>query len=608
MVSSSGGSGSGSSLSWQSHLIASLKLAWPNVLTTLVQLAIPVVSSLALGHIGDPIYLGSAALGNMFANATGFAVGSGLSMALDTLCSQAYGAKKYKLVGLQAQRAMVILTFMCVPIALLWYYAGFLLQYVGTAQTADLSQFWLRRLIPCIWPRLMYDAYRRYLLGQRIVWPITASVIIVSIVHAITTYLFVFYFEWGFVGAVYATNVSYWVLFLSLLSISYARLFYLRRKVNQRGRHVPLVDMMSVTAAASPSLMSKKLSSLSMDENENDDDDNNLSASTGDGEDDGAIPENEHLVVHTPSTSNEEEDGLTDIDIDGDDDDKKMKSVQDGAGDDGDSLHTWPAWSLDVFRGWGMFMKLGVATSISLVIEWGSFEVNAVIASRLGDVPLAAHAILANVASLWYSAPAGMASATTALVGNSLGAGEPERAALYARIGYGLQLVFSIVNGGLGMAYRNVLGKMYTDDEELIAMVAGMVWVMWIYGIVDSLKCVGMAVLRGAGRPTLTVYGNVISCIVIGYSLAYVFVFHLHWGLHGLWLSMTCAWLVAMSIYGTVIARTDWNKEVQNATERNIKGMQSMKQGYVNAAHLNNSNDDDDTMSNDMVIHDAGGV
>ena len=38
-------------------------------------------------------------------------------MALDTLCSQAFGAKKYRLVGLHCQRAMVILTIMCIPVS-----------------------------------------------------------------------------------------------------------------------------------------------------------------------------------------------------------------------------------------------------------------------------------------------------------------------------------------------------------------------------------------------------------------------------------------------------------------------------------------------------------
>jgi Na+-driven multidrug efflux pump len=72
------------------------------------------VSSLFLGHLGS-IYIGAATLGNMLANTTGncrsikyvilskvvlmypgYTIGVGLATALDTLCSNAYGAEEYK--------------------------------------------------------------------------------------------------------------------------------------------------------------------------------------------------------------------------------------------------------------------------------------------------------------------------------------------------------------------------------------------------------------------------------------------------------------------------------------------------------------------------------
>ena len=110
-----------------------LRLAAPNSFTYLINMAIPVrsqhlqallseaiqlISTLFLGRIGEA-ELGAALLGNMLANATGIpsiaivcrpdslqglAVGLGLSMALDTLCSQAFGAHHYRLVGLHCQR------------------------------------------------------------------------------------------------------------------------------------------------------------------------------------------------------------------------------------------------------------------------------------------------------------------------------------------------------------------------------------------------------------------------------------------------------------------------------------------------------------------------
>eukprot|EP00026_Physarum_polycephalum_P005157 Phypoly_transcript_05186.p1 GENE.Phypoly_transcript_05186~~Phypoly_transcript_05186.p1 ORF type:complete len:586 (+),score=89.56 Phypoly_transcript_05186:190-1947(+) len=514
------------------HLILLLKLSWPNVLTSLISLALPVTSTLAVGHLGSPAFIGAAALGNMFANATGFAVGSGLSMALDTLCSQAFGAKKYRLVGLHCQRAMVILTIGCIPIAIVWYNAWIVLQFIGTEETkevTDWSQYWIIRLIPSLWPRLMYEAYRRYLLAQRVMWPLTVSVALIVPIHVLNTFSFVYYFNFGFEGAVYATDISYWLLFGTLVLMSQLRLWYLRRRVRNH-KHAKLQEMDDLGAS---------------------DDDMTLENSL----------ELDNSVMSADESEGETPDGANEIP------------------DEGDALHTWPAWSFDVFRGWIGFMKLGVATTLSLMIEWGSFEVNAAIAARLGEIPLAAHAIMCNSVSVWYSFPLGVANASSALVGNLLGAGEPERAKIIGRIAFCIALVYGVCNGGLGLLYRDFLGMAFTNDKAVVQLISSMMTVMWLYGLVDAIKAVGMAILRGSGRPKLTVYGNVLSCLVVGYPVALLMVYKGHFGLQGLWFGMSTAWLTASTVYGIMIARTDWQAEVVNAALRNADAENSTKRG-----------------------------
>ena len=54
-------------------------------------------------------------------NRTGFSLAYGLCSALDTLISQAYGAKAYRLTGVYAQRAAFILTLSSIPVAALWW-------------------------------------------------------------------------------------------------------------------------------------------------------------------------------------------------------------------------------------------------------------------------------------------------------------------------------------------------------------------------------------------------------------------------------------------------------------------------------------------------------
>lgn len=61
-------------------------------------------------------------------------------------------------------------------------------------------------------------------------WPITVSVTAVVPFHIMNTYLLVYKLNWGYTGAAWATSISYWLLFLTLILTSYIRIRYLRRK------------------------------------------------------------------------------------------------------------------------------------------------------------------------------------------------------------------------------------------------------------------------------------------------------------------------------------------------------------------------------------------
>ncbi|CAM8931444.1 unnamed protein product [Rhodiola kirilowii] len=97
--------------------IANISL--PMVLTALMLYSRSIISMLFLGRLGElPLAGGSLAIG--FANITGYSVLSGLAMGMEPICGQAFGAKRYKLLGLTLQRMILILLLISFPISLLW--------------------------------------------------------------------------------------------------------------------------------------------------------------------------------------------------------------------------------------------------------------------------------------------------------------------------------------------------------------------------------------------------------------------------------------------------------------------------------------------------------
>lgn len=104
----------------QHELYAMLKLAWPVVLSTLLQMLCSVVLVIFVGHYMETIALDVVGLGVSFGNVFGISIGQGLASASDTLSSQAWGSSNKKAVGVILQRGIAILGLACMLTACLW--------------------------------------------------------------------------------------------------------------------------------------------------------------------------------------------------------------------------------------------------------------------------------------------------------------------------------------------------------------------------------------------------------------------------------------------------------------------------------------------------------
>jgi len=75
--------------------------------------------------------LAGAGLGWMWCNVTAKSVILGTQFGLGALCSQAFGAKNYKRVGLLLQRQLLFHWLLCLPIGVMWWYTEPLLLRLG---------------------------------------------------------------------------------------------------------------------------------------------------------------------------------------------------------------------------------------------------------------------------------------------------------------------------------------------------------------------------------------------------------------------------------------------------------------------------------------------
>lgn len=91
----------------------------------------------SLGHLGR-LQLAAASLATMTATITGLTIFTGISTALETLCSQAYGSGQRHELGLHLQRCLLLELICFIPISVVWLNAETIMLWLR--QDPDLAR------------------------------------------------------------------------------------------------------------------------------------------------------------------------------------------------------------------------------------------------------------------------------------------------------------------------------------------------------------------------------------------------------------------------------------------------------------------------------------
>lgn len=166
-------------------------IALPLIGMNLTWFAKQAVTTAFLGRLGD-LELAAGTLGFSFANATGFAVLTGLCGAMDPICGQAHGAGNAALLRRTLLMATAMLLAASLPIALLWLRVDILLLRVF-GQQRDIAVV-ARRYVVCLLPDLAVASFlgplKAFLSSQEVTLPtIFASAVGLAVHVPLTAWL-----------------------------------------------------------------------------------------------------------------------------------------------------------------------------------------------------------------------------------------------------------------------------------------------------------------------------------------------------------------------------------------------------------------------------------
>lgn len=218
------------------ELKALVKSSIPLVMTFLLQNSLSTVSVFTVGHLGAT-ELAAVSMGAMTANITGYATIQGIATALDTLCPQAFGAKKYSLVGTYLQKCTALIVVIMFPILILWVFFGYdlICLIVPDKETAKLAAVYLKYIAFGIPAYITFECGKRFLQAQGIYHISTYVLLLAAPSNLIMNVILVNKF--GYLGAPVAVAINYWLMAIGLFV---ATVFLVKPEQTPTGLH-PLV-------------------------------------------------------------------------------------------------------------------------------------------------------------------------------------------------------------------------------------------------------------------------------------------------------------------------------------------------------------------------------
>ncbi|RJP61866.1 MAG: MATE family efflux transporter [Ignavibacteriales bacterium] len=181
-------------------------------------------------------------------------------------------------------------------------------------------------------------------------------------------------------------------------------------------------------------------------------------------------------------------------------------------------------------------IAIGLPSGLQYFLEVGAFSFSAIMIGWLGAVPLAAHQIAINLASVTYMIVLGIGAAGTIRVGSALGKRDYKnmRRAGFTAIGIAISLMFCFAI--IFIVLRNFLPTLYVDDIPVIELASTLLIVAALFQLFDGTQATAIGVLRGLTDVKIPLIISFGAYWLLGVPVGYILAFTFELGTMGIWL------------------------------------------------------------------------
>ncbi|CAI9090276.1 OLC1v1025021C1 [Oldenlandia corymbosa var. corymbosa] len=187
-------------------------LAAPAIVGYLINYFMSMSTQIFCGHLGN-LELAASSLGNTGIQIFAFGLMLGMGSAVETLCGQAFGAKKYDMLGVYLQRSTILLTVTGLVLSLIYIFSKPILIFLGQSpEISSAAAIFVYGLIPQIFAYAANFPIQKFLQAQSIVTPSAYIAGAALILHLGLSYIAVYKFGLGLLGASLVLSVTWWLI------------------------------------------------------------------------------------------------------------------------------------------------------------------------------------------------------------------------------------------------------------------------------------------------------------------------------------------------------------------------------------------------------------
>jgi len=196
-------------------------------------------------------------------------------------------------------------------------------------------------------------------------------------------------------------------------------------------------------------------------------------------------------------------------------------------------------WRPDWLALWEV-LRLGFPISLTILAEVGLFTAASLLIGWLGTIPLAAHGIALQIASVAFMIPLGLSQTASVRVGNAHGRNSTIDIGRAGNAAFVLSFGFAVFTALLLWFSPGLFINLFLDDSNndaaaVLQYAIPLVWVAAAFQIADALQAVASGNLRGLRDTKRPMILAAVSYWLVGIPAAYVLAFPLKFGGIGVW-------------------------------------------------------------------------